>query len=120
MYAASLAPSGCTARFAVYLLLQAGISAETLSVRFGADSVEKVESRSFSEVRLDGSEIFGLIWLPLQIDYGHLGLTRSRIMRPSASLSRNEAYGAEKIASCRQTDFFNEIGPTANVKRPAL
>jgi hypothetical protein len=36
------------------------------------------------------------------------------ILRPvaagSASLSRNEAYGAEKIASCRQTGFFNRIG----------
>jgi hypothetical protein len=76
-----------------------------------ADSVEKVESRSFTEIRLNGSEIFGLIWLPLQIDYRHLGLTRPRIMRPPASLSRNEAYGAGKIAPCPQTDFFNRIGP---------
>jgi hypothetical protein len=79
--------------------------------RLLADSVEKVESRSFAEIRLDGSEIFGLIWLPPQIDYGHLGLTWPRIMRPPASLSRNEAYGPGKIAPCPQTDFFNRIGP---------
>jgi len=75
-----------------------------------ADSVEKVESRSFAEFRPNCSEIFGLIWLLLQIDYGHLGLTRPRIMRPPASLSRNEVYGAGKIAPCPQTDFFNRIG----------
>jgi hypothetical protein len=75
------------------------------------DSVEKVESRSFAEIRLNGSEISGLIWLPLQIDYGHLGLTRPRIVRPPASLSRNEAYDAGKIAPRPQTDFFNRIDP---------
>ena len=31
-------------------------------------------------------------------------------MRPPASISRSEAYGAEKIAPCTQTDFFNRIG----------
>jgi len=30
-----------------------------------ADSVEKVESRSFPEIRLNASEIFGFICLPL-------------------------------------------------------
>jgi hypothetical protein len=75
--------------------------------------LKKVESRSFAEFRLNGSEIFDLIWLPLQIDYGHLGLTRPRIMRPPASLSRNEAYDAGKFAPCPQTDFFNRIGPSS-------
>jgi hypothetical protein len=78
--------------------------------RMWADCVEKVESRSFPEIHLNGSEIFSLIWLPLQIDYGHLGLTRLRIMRSPVRLSRNEAYGAEKIAPPPQTDFFNRIG----------
>jgi hypothetical protein len=75
------------------------------------DSVEKVESRSLLEIRLNGSEIFGLIWLPLQIDYGHLGLTLPRVMRSPASLSRNEAYGAGKNQPCPQTDFSSKIGP---------
>jgi hypothetical protein len=82
------------------------------------DSVEKVESRLFLEIRLHGSEIFGLIWLPLQIDYEHLGLTRSRIVRSPASPSRNEAYGAEKIAPRPQTGFFNRIGPERTCRAP--
>ena len=80
-----------------------------------ADSVEKAESRSFPEIRLNGSEIFGITWLPLQINYGHLGYTRPCIMRAPASLSRNEAYGAGKIAPCPQTDFFNRIGPEPDI-----
>src|SRR6187455_1744203 len=43
--------------------------------------------------------------------------TRPRIMRPSASLSRNEAHGAKNIASCRQTGVFNRIGPIEDIRR---
>jgi len=76
-----------------------------------ADSVEKVRSRSLTEIRLNDDAIFDLICLPPQIDYGLLGLTRSRAMRSPASFSKNSAYGAEKFLHWRSTDFFNRIGP---------
>jgi len=75
-----------------------------------ADSVEKVRSRSLKEIRLNSDAIFDLICLPPQIDYRHLGLTRSRAMRSPASFSKDSAYGAEEIAACPQADFFNRIG----------
>jgi hypothetical protein len=46
--------------------------------RLLTDSVEKVESRSLLEIRLNNNAILDLICLPPQIDYGRLGLTRSR------------------------------------------
>ena len=46
----------------------------------------------------------------VEVQHKRIGITAHLGVRPSASLSRNEAYGAEKIASCRQTDFFNGIG----------
>ena len=83
----------------------------TVACRLMADSVEKVGSRSLKEIRLNDDAIFDLICLPPQIDYGRLGLTRSRAMRSPASFSKDSAYDAEKILQCRRTDFFNRIGP---------
>jgi len=76
-----------------------------------ADSVEKVRSRSLKEIRLNSDAIFDLICLPPQIDYGLLGLTRSRAIRVPRAFSKNSAYGAEKFLHCRSTDFFNRIDP---------
>jgi hypothetical protein len=75
------------------------------------DSVEKVESRSLLEIRLNDNAILDLTCLPPQIDYGRLGFTRLRAMRSPASFSKDGAYDAEKIAACPQTDFFNRIDP---------
>ena len=75
------------------------------------DSVEKVGSRSLKEIRLNDNAIFDLICLPPQIDYGRLGLTRSRAIRSPAAFPKDSAYDAEKILQCRRTDFFNRIGP---------
>ena len=60
---------------------------------------------------LNDNAIFDLICLPLQIDYGRLGLTRTRPMRSPASLSKDSAYDAEKIVLCWRSYFFNRIGP---------
>src|SRR3954454_1714264 len=81
--------------------------------RLLTDSVEKVESRSLLEIRLNDNAILDLTCLPPQIDYGRLGFTRSRAMRSPASFSKDGAYDAEKIAACPQTDFFNRIGQKA-------
>ena len=77
-----------------------------------ADSVEKVGSRSLKEIQLNDNAIFDLICLPPQIDYGRLGLTRSRAMRSPASFPKDSAYDAAKILQCPRTDFFNRIGPS--------
>ena len=80
------------------------------------DSVEKVGSRSLKEIRLNDNAIFDLICLPPQVDYGRLGLTRSRAMRSPASFPKDSAYDAEKILQCPRTDFFNRIGPFASFR----
>jgi hypothetical protein len=85
-----------------------------------ADSVEKVRSRSLKEIRLNSDAIFDLICLPPQIDYGRLGLTRSRAMRSPASFSKESTCDAEKILQCRRTDFFNRIGHKETVKDASL
>jgi hypothetical protein len=89
-----------------------------------ADSVEKVESRSLPEIRLNGGEIFGLIWLPLQIDCGHLGLTRPRIMRPPPRPSQETKPTArEKMGRARKQTFSTKsarLGPPAMSAFPPL
>src|SRR5258708_7068955 len=83
-----------------------------------ADFVEKVESRSFAEIRLNSSEIFDLIWLPLQIDYGHLGLTRPRIMRaPRVPLKkRSLRRGKNCTASANRLFQQNRPAPDSGKK----
>ena len=60
---------------------------------------EKVRSRSLTEIRLNDNAIFDLICLPLQIDYGRFGLTRSRAMRsPHVFLERERLRRPEDSA----------------------
>jgi len=67
--------------------------------RLMADSVEKVGSRSLKEIQLNDNAIFDLICLPPQIDYGRLGLTRSRAMRsPHVFLERERLRRPEDSA----------------------
>jgi hypothetical protein len=77
-----------------------------------ADFVEKVESPSFAEIRLNSSEIFDLIWLPLQIDYGHLGLTRPRIMRAPRPSQETKPTTREKMHRVRKQTFSTESART--------
>jgi hypothetical protein len=60
--------------------------------------------------------IFGLIWLPTQINYGRLGLTGPRIMRSPASVSKISAYDAENFAVSANR-LFQQNRPATDIRR---
>ena len=79
------------------------------------DCVEKVESRSLLEIRRNDDAIFGLIWLPTQINYGRLGLTGPRIMRSPRVRLENQRLRCREHFAVPANRLFQQNRPIGDI-----